>query len=309
MQIAEASTSPKVHPRRPCPQRGMPAPRRRPLPLPLLLLQLTCCVSFARANTRHRSAGDKVYVQLFVWQGCRDTTVYGQHLIAEGLDQGLGVVASFEVIYCSGALNESSAHDPQLHKWVACANYVVGAKDHEYWWYRVAVCANPGRTVAGCIGRLKMPARERRPIQECMDGPLADRLVADMHVRADKYSNYPTVLVEGKQLPRPDKTGNSVKPLLEAVCEHHAHEGDEEHTICGPANFEEALLFDLHLLGVRVVVALACGVVLGGALIVFFCKMGQTRAAEVRDRAAELQLMRLRGPGPAAPTATYQEMS
>merc|ERR1719265_1617735 len=64
-------------------------------------------------------------VLLVEWQGCPDCTRYGDDLVKNGLEQGLGDLMELKVVFAPGS-HMLKNPDPNLHKWVACGNKVVG---------------------------------------------------------------------------------------------------------------------------------------------------------------------------------------
>mmetsp|Transcript_52424 Transcript_52424/g.150291 ORF Transcript_52424/g.150291 Transcript_52424/m.150291 type:complete len:205 (+) Transcript_52424:68-682(+) len=164
-------------------------------------------------------ATSRIPVSLIEWQGCPDCTVYGDGLVNSGLKRGLGTILSMIAYFKEGS-HPGIESDPSLHPWVACANNVTGDKDAEYWWYRVAMCANPGQTVESCIDSINMPADLVEPIRECTNDPSkSSKLVNDMHLYGNEFQRFPWPLRDGKAcLPQPDTHGDDITPLIQVVC-------------------------------------------------------------------------------------------
>lgn len=189
-------------------------------------LQLIAGAAAGDAPAAGRDGPTPVPVTLIEWQGCPDCSKYGDGLVQDGLKKGLGKVMGLSVFLRSGA-HPGIANDPDYQPWVACANNVTGTSDDEYWWFQVAACANPGRTVQECIKSTKMPASLVEPIQQCMsDTDRASMLVAATHRVGDTYKDFPWPLIGGKaSLPEPDTHGDNIGPLIKAVCEQAASSG------------------------------------------------------------------------------------
>jgi len=137
-------------------------------------------------------------------------------LVNSGLKRGLGTIMSMIAYFKEGS-HAGIESDPLLHPWVACANNVTGDKDAEYWWYRVAMCANPGQTVESCIDSVKMPADLVEPIRECTNDPSkSSKLVNDMHLYGNGFQRFRWPLIDGKAcLPQPDTHGDDITPLIQ----------------------------------------------------------------------------------------------
>lgn len=162
-----------------------------------------------------------VPVRMIDWQGCPDCTKYGDGLVKLGLKKGLGSIMNMQAFLTEGS-HPGIASDPRLHPWVACGNNVSGAADPGYFWYQVAACANPGKTVADCVEAVGATAEQVKPIYDCMDGPAAAQLVAAMHQQATGFEYFPWASVGEQVMKEPDLHGDNIRPLIAAVCKQAA---------------------------------------------------------------------------------------
>eukprot|EP00933_Yihiella_yeosuensis_P073833 TRINITY_DN8259_c0_g2_i1.p1 TRINITY_DN8259_c0_g2~~TRINITY_DN8259_c0_g2_i1.p1 ORF type:complete len:208 (-),score=38.95 TRINITY_DN8259_c0_g2_i1:126-749(-) len=158
-------------------------------------------------------------VTLIEWQGCPDCSKYGDELVEKGLKKGLGEIMELHVYLKTGS-HPGIQNDPMYHPWVACANNITGASDKQYYWFQVAACANPGKTIDSCISDVGMPSALVAPVKACMsDTARSTALVEESAKIGNSYNDYPWPLVNGfASLPEPDTHDDNIEPLIRAVC-------------------------------------------------------------------------------------------
>ncbi len=170
------------------------------------------------------TAMSKVPVTFIEEQGCPDCTKYGSRFVVDGLDHGLGSAIELKV-YLRTLPHPGFHYDTKLHGWVACANFATGASDSDYFWYRVAACANGNPANTSAVDRCMniVPCNNCKDvlaeIGACMsNSTLLTQLVADMHAIGDAAHDYPVVTVRDKPVPEPDTHGDDPSALIEQVC-------------------------------------------------------------------------------------------
>mmetsp|Transcript_14311 Transcript_14311/g.26560 ORF Transcript_14311/g.26560 Transcript_14311/m.26560 type:complete len:234 (-) Transcript_14311:86-787(-) len=168
-------------------------------------------------------------VLLVEWQGCPDCALYGEDLVESTLKPGLGKLMDLKVILAPGAHNLDDP-DPNLHKWTACANEVVGSRDPSYGWYHVVSCAmgiDGTEAVSSCLDKAEQTASILK-VKECMaDASKSGELVTKMHSEYEDLNvrQFPWVKVNGVDLPPPDENGDKVVDLNKAVADYATSAG------------------------------------------------------------------------------------
>lgn len=146
--------------------------------------------------------------------------------MTQGLDAGIGSITDLKM-YLQSHAHRGYTYNDALHKWVACAMYWPAAMrtDPQYTWYRVASCANAGKSVDSCAAQ--EPKQFVQPLYECMQRNESTALVAAMHAVGDAYHDYPTVLINGQadpNIPEPDTHGDRVTPTIKEVCKKYSYQ-------------------------------------------------------------------------------------
>lgn len=168
-------------------------------------------------------------VLLVEWQGCPDCAMYGEDLVANTLKLGLGKYMDLKVLLARGS-HMLANPDPNLHRWTACANEVVGSGDPSYLWYHVVSCAmgkDGTEAVSACLGEVKQTASILK-VKECMaDETKSGDLVTKMHNECEglNIQQFPWVKVNDADLPPPDENGDKVTDLNRAVTDYATSAG------------------------------------------------------------------------------------
>lgn len=166
-------------------------------------------------------------VQIYGSQGGPDTIAYTKNVVEGVLKAGLGSYMTMRVAYRSGADTQDNGpgYNFEFHKYVACGSNwpAFGVNfDADYKWFQVLSCADPreGRTLDECIATVGLQPVMENTIDDCMnDNDTVAELVNPMHEDAGAQPYTPSVQVDRIDLPRLEDTGNSVGPLVHALCQ------------------------------------------------------------------------------------------
>ena len=168
---------------------------------------------------------DLAPVTLVQQQGDVNCSTYGKRFVKEGLDNGIGQQAHVK-LYLKSSPVAGVKYNQMLHSWVACSNEFVVPIDDDYddFPYRVATCADTGKSVIYCF-MFGVPCKrcilgDLTQVHTCMaNDTLRDRLVSEMHAVADRYDTVPTVLLRNQSVPTTTPaSSNDPRPLLDSVC-------------------------------------------------------------------------------------------
>merc|ERR1712194_238290 len=97
-----------------------------------------------------------------------------------------------------------------LHNFYACANDTHRSDEKDYRWFHATSCALYGSSdIDKCTTSTQLSKADVGPIQRCMAAfTIADSLAVTMHANCIAAA-YPAVVVEGTNMPDPNKTGDN----------------------------------------------------------------------------------------------------